>query len=88
MDIPIEPRRLLDDLETLRSIGRQSTGVVRPAFSKADIEARRWLAGRMTEAGLAPVVDPAGNLFGLPGDAGQAAPDGLAFRQPARRRLA
>ena len=69
MDIPIEPRRLLDDLETLRSIGRQSTGVVRPAFSKADIEARRWVAGRMTEAGLAPVVDPAGNLFGLPEDA-------------------
>ena len=66
MDIPIEPRRLLGDLETLRSIGRQSTGVVRPAFSKADIEARRWLAGRMTEAGLAPVIDPAGNLFGLP----------------------
>lgn len=69
MDIPMEPRRLLDDLETLRSIGRQSTGVVRPAFSEADIEARRWLAGRMTEAGLAPVVDPAGNLFGLPEDA-------------------
>jgi len=69
MDIPMEPRRLLDDLETLRSIGRQSTGVVRPAFSEADIEARRWLARRMTEAGLAPVVDPAGNLFGLPEDA-------------------
>ena len=69
MDIPIEPRRLLDALEMLRSIGRQSTGVVRPAFSKADIEARRWLAGRMAEAGLAPVIDPAGNLFGMPGDA-------------------
>ena len=66
MDIAINPRRLLDDLDTLRSFGRQSTGVVRPAYSKADIEARHWLAGRMAEAGLAPVIDPAGNLFGIP----------------------
>ena len=70
MDIPITSQRLLDDLETLKSFGRKSTGVVRPAFSEADIKARRWLAGRMEEAGLTPVVDPAGNLFGLPKDAG------------------
>lgn len=69
MDVPINSERLLDDLATLRSFGRKSTGVVRPAFSEADVEARRWLAGRMKEAGLASHVDPAGNLFGLPKDA-------------------
>jgi N-carbamoyl-L-amino-acid hydrolase len=62
----IDPDRLLADLETLRGFGRAGKGVVRPAFSEADIAARGWLAGRMREAGLEPVFDPAGNLFGLP----------------------
>jgi N-carbamoyl-L-amino-acid hydrolase len=39
--------------------------VVRPAYSEADISARDWLAQRMTEAGLTPVFDPMGSLFGL-----------------------
>ncbi|MCP4319107.1 MAG: hydantoinase/carbamoylase family amidase [Hyphomicrobiales bacterium] len=64
--ISINPDRLLADLHTLRSFGKSGNGVVRPAFSQADIEARKWLAGRMNEAGLNPVFDPAGNLFGLP----------------------
>ncbi len=64
--ITIQPQRLLDDLETLRSYGRCGSGVVRPAYCEADIEARKWLAGRMREAGLEPVFDPVGNLFGLP----------------------
>ncbi|MDN2565529.1 hydantoinase/carbamoylase family amidase [Aquibium sp. A9E412] len=68
--IAISPERLLADLDTLRGIGRRGTGVVRPAFSPADLEARGWLAGRMREAGLAVAVDRMGNLFGLPpGDA-------------------
>lgn len=65
-DITIRPERLLEDLETLRSFGRCGNGVVRPAYSEADIAARRWLAGRLAEAGLEPVFDPVGNLFGLP----------------------
>lgn len=65
-EITIRPRRLLEDLETLRSFGRCGSGVVRPAYSEADVAARRWLAGRMAEAGLEPVFDPVGNLFGLP----------------------
>lgn len=65
-EIAIRPERLLEDLETLRSFGRCGSGVVRPAYSEADIAARRWLAGRMAEAGLEPVFDPVGNLFGLP----------------------
>jgi N-carbamoyl-L-amino-acid hydrolase len=62
----IDPTRLLADLHHLRSFGQQGTGVVRPAFSAPDIAAREWLAEKMREAGLEPVFDPAGNLFGLP----------------------
>ena len=66
----INPQRLLADLHRLRGFGRCGTGVVRPAFSAADIEARLWLAERLREAGLKPHFDPVGNLFGLPpGDA-------------------
>ena len=64
--ITINPDRLLGDLQQLRSFGAKESGVVRPAFSEADIAAREWLAGRMKEAGLEPVFDPVGNLFGLP----------------------
>ena len=64
--INIDPERLLDDLGTLRSFGACGNGVVRPAFSEADIASRKWLADRMADAGLTPVFDPAGNLFGLP----------------------
>jgi beta-ureidopropionase / N-carbamoyl-L-amino-acid hydrolase len=64
--ININTRRLLADLRHLRTFGAHGSGVVRPAFSEADIASRRWLAGRMEEAGLEAVFDPAGNLFGLP----------------------
>jgi N-carbamoyl-L-amino-acid hydrolase len=57
---------MLADLDHLRTIGGVGTGVARRAFSDDDIAARRWLAGRMAEAGLQPVVDACGNLFGLP----------------------
>jgi N-carbamoyl-L-amino-acid hydrolase len=65
--IPVDAARFLEDLHRLRSFGASGVGrgVVRPAFSDADIAARRWLAGRMAEAGLEPRWDPAGNLFGL-----------------------
>ncbi len=63
----VDHTRFLTDLHTLRSFGASGVGkgVVRPAYSKADIAARQWLAARMTEAGLTPHVDPVGNLFGL-----------------------
>ncbi len=64
--VKINPERLLSDLDTLRGFGRTGTGVVRPAFTKPDLEARQWVARRMADAGLNPVFDPAGNLFGLP----------------------
>ncbi|MBY6057050.1 Zn-dependent hydrolase [Leisingera daeponensis] len=65
--MPIDPQRFLEDLHKLRSFGASGVGkgVVRQAYSDADIAARKWLAGRMKEAGLEPHFDPLGNLFGL-----------------------
>lgn len=59
--------RFLKDLHDLRSFGASGVGkgVVRPAYSEADIAAREWLAGRMREAGLETRFDPVGNLWGL-----------------------
>jgi len=66
----IDPARFLADLHELRAFGAHGNGVVRPAYSKIDIASRKWLAERMIAAGLTPVIDPAGNVFGLPpGDA-------------------
>lgn len=64
--IPMNHARMLGDLDHLRSFGAQGTGVARMAFSQADVAARAWLATRMQEAGLRAVVDPCGNLFGIP----------------------
>ena len=68
LTLPIDPKRFLSDLHKLRSFGASGTGVVRPAFSEADVAARGWLAERMEAAGLQPHMDPAGNLFGLAGE--------------------
>ena len=63
----IDGQRFLEDLHKLRSFGAAGVGkgVVRPAYSEADIAAREWLAKRMAEVGLTPHFDPVGNLFGL-----------------------
>ena len=63
----IDAGRFLADLHSLRAFGASGVGkgVVRPAFSEADIAARKWLAGRMSEAGLRVEVDALGNVFGL-----------------------
>jgi N-carbamoyl-L-amino-acid hydrolase len=60
----IHPDRLLSDLKHLRSIGAQGKGVVRPAFSAKDMEARRWLEARYREAGLEASIDGVGNVLG------------------------
>lgn len=64
--IRIDPERLMDDLNHLRSFGACGNGVVRPAFSDTDVAARKWLQRRIANAGFDAVFDPAGNLFGLP----------------------
>jgi beta-ureidopropionase / N-carbamoyl-L-amino-acid hydrolase len=60
----INAERLLKDLRDLRAIGAVGTGVVRPAFSDADMEARRWLMRRYEEAGLDATLDGVGNVLG------------------------
>ncbi|WP_434730416.1 M20 family metallo-hydrolase [Rhizobium binae] len=57
---------MLSDLRKLRTFGECGKGVKRRAFTDADIEARRWLASRMADAGLTVHVDPVGNVFGIP----------------------
>lgn len=67
MTIPVNPDRFLKDLHDLRRFGASGVGkgVVRPAYSEADIAARDWLAGRMEAADLSVQVDPMGSVFGL-----------------------
>jgi N-carbamoyl-L-amino-acid hydrolase len=68
----IDPERLLSDLRALRGIGAQGRGVVRPAFSAADMEARRWLKRRYEEAGLEATIDGVGNVMGRSRSPGKA----------------
>lgn len=60
----INPQRLLSDLRQLRTFGARGTGVVRLALSPVDMESRRWLVGRLTEAGLEARIDGIGTVFG------------------------
>jgi len=61
----VNPARLEAGLLALSEIGKTSQGgVSRPAFSEADLEARRFVIGRMEEAGLMIRLDEAGNIIG------------------------
>src|SRR5713101_5239132 len=69
--IGISLPRLKSHIETLSTYGRNpgGRGITRSCWSPPHEEARAWLLGRMTEAGLETRVDPAGNTFGmLPGE--------------------
>jgi N-carbamoyl-L-amino-acid hydrolase len=68
----IQPERLLADLRELRGIGAQGKGVVRPAFSAKDMEARRWLKARYEDAGLEAAIDGVGNVLGRSRNPGKA----------------
>jgi beta-ureidopropionase / N-carbamoyl-L-amino-acid hydrolase len=60
----INGERLLADLRRIADFGRYETGVHRPHLSPQDVESRRWLASRMKEAGLEPVIDGVGTVLG------------------------
>jgi beta-ureidopropionase / N-carbamoyl-L-amino-acid hydrolase len=60
----INGERLLADLRRIADFGRYETGVHRPHLSPQDVESRHWLAGRMKEAGLEPVIDGIGTVLG------------------------
>jgi N-carbamoyl-L-amino-acid hydrolase len=64
IDMALDTGRFLADLDAARRIGTYKTGVHRPTFSAEDMESRRWLAARMTEAGLEATIDGIGNVFG------------------------
>jgi len=68
----INPRRLLNDLKQLRTFGACGMGVVRPALSPIDIESRRWLVGRLIDAGLDAHIDGIGTVFGRSRSKGKA----------------
>ncbi|MEQ6203247.1 hydantoinase/carbamoylase family amidase [Sulfitobacter sp. HNIBRBA2951] len=61
----VDRARFLADLHGLRAFGACGAGVVRPAYSEADMAARGWLAQRFEAAGLRVQTDAMGNLFGL-----------------------
>jgi N-carbamoyl-L-amino-acid hydrolase len=60
----IDGARVLGDLKRLAEFGRYETGVHRPTYSAVDVASRQWLAGKFAEAGLDPVIDGIGNVFG------------------------
>lgn len=60
----IDADRLLGDLKRLRRFGAEGTGVVRPALSPIDLDARHWLVSRMAEAGLDAAIDGVGTVYG------------------------
>jgi len=70
--LKINAARLLNDLERLRSFGATGPGVVRLSLSPVDMEARRWLVERMTDAGLDASIDGVGTVFGRSRNAGPA----------------
>ncbi|MCE4545621.1 MULTISPECIES: Zn-dependent hydrolase [unclassified Caballeronia] len=70
--LKIDPDRLLNDLKHLRTFGATGPGVVRLSLSPVDMDARRWLAGRMSDAGLDASIDGVGTVFGRSRNAGPA----------------
>lgn len=61
----IDAARLLADLSTLRGFGRFKSGVHRPTLSPEDVASRRWLVGRMQQAGLDARIDGIGSVYGF-----------------------
>ncbi|WGS17502.1 Zn-dependent hydrolase [Bradyrhizobium sp. ISRA463] len=57
-------RRVLADLNALRSIGAYKTGVHKPTFSEPHIHSLHWLAQLLPEAGLTATIDGIGNVLG------------------------
>ena len=72
--LAVDEDRVVSDLRALAEFGKVGTGVNRPAFSDADLAARRWLMSRMQAAGLETVIDGIGNVYGRTPDAVQSIP--------------
>ncbi len=68
----INAERLIGDLKALREFGRCGRGVVRQSLTEVDLESRRWLIERMTDAGLDASIDGIGTVFGRSRNPGKA----------------
>src|SRR4051812_32520120 len=60
----IDGQRVLADLRRLAEFGRYKTGGHRPTYSPEDMASRQWLAEKFVDAGLDPLIDGIGNVFG------------------------
>jgi N-carbamoyl-L-amino-acid hydrolase len=61
--------RIAERLQELWQIAHgPGGGADRPAYSPAEAQAMRMVAGWAAELGLVPAIDPYGNLWALPGD--------------------
>ena len=74
-----DARALRERIERLSTFGRPAggrfaDGVSRVAYSDADVEGRRYVMGLMTQAGLQPRIDPAGNIFARRAGSGPSLP--------------
>jgi len=74
MKIAISLPRLKSHVEALAQFGKNpdGRGITRSCWGTAHEEARGWLLGKMTDAGLETRVDQAGNTFGRLGSGGPA----------------
>jgi N-carbamoyl-L-amino-acid hydrolase len=63
-DLPVDGKRLWDDVMALGAITDPQRPYTRRSFSPLFMEGRAWLARRFTEAGLKVRIDPGGNLIG------------------------
>jgi len=63
-NLPVDARRLWDDLMALAEITDPVRPYTRRSFSPRFLEGRAWLAKRFAAAGLAVSIDAAGNLIG------------------------
>jgi N-carbamoyl-L-amino-acid hydrolase len=72
-----DPDRVASRLEALWQIAHgPAGGADRPAYSRAEAQAFRLVAGWAREAGLEPAVDPFGNLWAPPAGDGRLASSG------------
>jgi len=60
----IDGERVVADLKRLAEFGCYKSGVHRPTYSPVDVSSRHWLAEKLREAGLDPVIDGIGNVIG------------------------
>lgn len=64
MSLRVNGERLQADLETIAAFGRSPDGSIsRPAFSPADVAARRWFADRARQSGLPARLDGVLNVL-------------------------